>query len=75
MKALLLTTDSYGGYGGIALYNRDFAAALAAHRDCEELVVVPRIVPNEPDSIPPKVRFVREAAHGNLAYLKTIRAL
>jgi glycosyltransferase involved in cell wall biosynthesis len=75
VKALLLTTDIYGGYGGIALYNRDFAAALATHPDCEELVVVPRIVPNEPRAIPPKVRFVREAAKGNLAYFKTIRAL
>ena len=75
MKALLLATDIYGGYGGIALYNRDFAAALAAHPDCEELVVVPRIVPHEPADIPPKVRFVAAAAKNNLAYLKTIRAL
>lgn len=75
MKALLLTTDIYGGYGGIALYNRDFAAAIASHPDCDELVVVPRIVPDRPEGIPPKVRFIAEAASGNLAYVRTIRAL
>ena len=75
MKVLLLTTDIYGGYGGIALYNRDFAAAVASHPDCEELVVVPRIVPNKPDGIPPKVRFVARASKNNLAYFRTIHAL
>ena len=75
MKVLLLTTDIYGGYGGIALYNRDFAAAVASHPDCEELVVVPRIVPNKPDGIPSKVRFVAEASRNNLAYFRAINAL
>jgi phosphatidyl-myo-inositol dimannoside synthase len=75
VKVLLLTTDIYGGYGGIALYNRDFAAAIASHPDCEELVVVPRIVPNKPDGIPPKVRFVAQAARNNLAYFRAIHAL
>ena len=46
MKILLLATDVFGGYGGIALYNRDFVAALAGHPDCEEVVVVPRLIPN-----------------------------
>jgi len=30
MRVLLLSTDAYGGHGGIALYNRDIADALAA---------------------------------------------
>ncbi len=75
MKLLLLATDIYGGYGGIALYNRDFVAALASHPDCEEVVVVPRIIPNEPEHIPSNVRFVSEAAKSNLAYLRAINAL
>jgi glycosyltransferase involved in cell wall biosynthesis len=75
MKLLLLTTDIYGGYGGIALYNRDFAAALTEHPDCEELVVVPRLLPNPPEEIPAKVRFVAEAARNNIAYFRAVRAL
>jgi glycosyltransferase involved in cell wall biosynthesis len=75
LKILLLTTDIYGGYGGIALYNRDFAAAVATHPDCEELVVVPRLIPNVPEAIPSKVRFVAGAAKNNFAYFRAIRAL
>ncbi len=75
MKILHLATDIYGGYGGIALYNRDFAAALAAHPACEEVVVVPRIMPQTPEPVPPKVRFVSEAAKHNVAYFKAIHAL
>jgi phosphatidylinositol alpha-1,6-mannosyltransferase len=75
MKLLLLTTDIYGGYGGIALYNRDFAAALTEHPDCEELVVVPRLLPNPPEGIPARVRFVAEAARNNIAYFRAVHAL
>jgi len=75
MKILVLTTDIYGGYGGIALYNRDFAAALASHPECDELVVVPRLIPNAPGPIPPKVRFIAEAAKNNVAYFRAVRAL
>ncbi len=72
MKILLLCTDSYGGHGGIALYNRDLAAALAQRRDCEEVLVVPRIVRQEPGPVPEKVTFVAEAAGGAVAYTKAI---
>src|SRR5688572_28383042 len=48
MRVLLLCTDAYGGHGGIALYNRDLAEALAAHPDVEEVIVVPRVIRNEP---------------------------
>jgi glycosyltransferase involved in cell wall biosynthesis len=57
------------------LYNRDFAAAVAAHPDCEELVVVPRLIPNEPGPIPRNVRFVTRSARNNLAYFGAVRAL
>jgi glycosyltransferase involved in cell wall biosynthesis len=75
LRVLLLTTDIYGGYGGIALYNRDFAAAVASHPDCDELVVVPRLIPNTPEEIPSKVRFVAEAARNNAAYFRAVGAL
>lgn len=72
MKILLLCTDSYGGYGGIALYNRDLALALSRRDEVEEVVVIPRVMPNEPGDIPPKVRFVASAAGGRLAYLAAV---
>ena len=72
MRILFLCTDSYGGHGGIALYNRDLAEALAAREDVEEVTVVPRVIRSEPGEIPGKIRFVHEAARGNVAYLRAI---
>ncbi len=72
MKALLLCTDAYGGHGGIALYNRDLAEALAARPDCEEVLVVPRVIRSEPGPIPPKITFLADAARGPLHYMRAI---
>ena len=72
MRILLLCTDSYGGHGGIALYNRDLAEALAARDDVEEVTVLPRVIRGEPGEIPRKVRFLAEGASGNVAYLREV---
>ena len=69
MKVLLLTTDAYGGHGGIALYNRDLADAVASLPEVEKLVVVPRTMPFAPGPIPDKVKFVSRAAGGKLRYV------
>lgn len=72
MRVLLLCTDSYGGHGGIALYNRDLAEALAARPDCEEVIVVPRVIRREPREIPPKITFLADAARGPLSYMRAV---
>lgn len=72
MKILLLCTDSYGGHGGIALYNRDLAEALAARSDVEEVVIVPRITRSEVCGVPPKVTFHADAANGPAHYLRAV---
>jgi phosphatidyl-myo-inositol dimannoside synthase len=72
MKALLLCTDAYGGHGGIALYNRDLAEALAAREDVDEVIVVPRVIRSEVRNVPAKVTFHADAARGPLQYLRAI---
>src|SRR5688572_22508548 len=72
MRAVLLCTDAYGGHGGIALYNRDLAEALAARPDCEEVIVVPRVMRREPHEIPARVTFIAEAARGPVHYMRAI---
>ena len=74
MRIVHLGTDSYGGYGGIALYNRELIAALASHAEVAEVVVVPRLVPGAKEPLPPKVTFVERAARGKLAYMRALRA-
>jgi phosphatidylinositol alpha-1,6-mannosyltransferase len=68
-RALLLVTDAYGGVGGIAKFNRDFIAALAAMPECTEVVVVPRIAPELHDPVPRGVKFLAVAAGGKLRFI------
>jgi glycosyltransferase involved in cell wall biosynthesis len=75
MRILLLTTDAYGGHGGIALYNRDIADGLAEMSDVDEVVVVPRTMPFAPTGVPTKVRFLSKAAGSKSRYLRCSAAL
>ena len=72
MRVLVLCTDAWGGHGGIALYTRDLVGAIAAHPDCEEVVVLPRVVRGAIDGVPAKVRFIDSAARGNAAFVRTL---
>ena len=71
LRILLLTTDAYGGHGGIALYNRDIAEALAEIPEVDEAVVIPRNMPLAPEPIPGKIRFLPEATGGKANYIRT----
>lgn len=75
MRVLHIGTDSFGGHGGIALYNRDLIAAIASHPAVTQVVVVPRLLATAPEQLPSKVAFLEEAAGGRLAYLNTLRKL
>ena len=69
-KLLVLTPDAYGGRGGIALYNRDVIDGLASHPGVDQVVVLPRHVPDLPSHIPARVSFRKEAAGGKLRYAR-----
>jgi phosphatidylinositol alpha-1,6-mannosyltransferase len=75
VRILHLGTDSYGGYGGIALYNRELIAAMASHPSVDEVVVVPRIIVGPCEAIPENVTFVTAAARGRLAWLNALRKM
>jgi glycosyltransferase involved in cell wall biosynthesis len=73
VRILYLGTDSFGGYGGIALFNREFISALTSHPACEEVVVLPRLIPRQVETLPDKVTFLSGAAKGKIAYLRALR--
>lgn len=75
LRILLLTTDAYGGHGGIALYNRDIVEALAEMPEVAEIVVIPRNMPLPPERIPEKVRFLSAAVNGKGRYVRTALGL
>lgn len=75
MRVLVLTTDAYGGNGGIALYNRDLVDALSAFPEVEEVVVVPRNLHFTPTDVPARVSFHTEGTGGKVAFLRTAFAV
>lgn len=68
---LALVTDGYGGYGGIAAYNRDIFDALCLDPRVAEVVIVPRAIVAEVTGLPAKARLERGAAGGSRAFMTT----
>jgi len=75
LRILFLTTDAYGGHGGIAYYNRCLSEALAGMAEVDEVVVVPRVMRFADAVIPPKIRFIAQSAGSKARYLRTILSL
>jgi phosphatidylinositol alpha-1,6-mannosyltransferase len=67
MNVLALMTDAFGGYGGIAQYNRDLVGALAQIPQIERIEILPRIAPDAVGLLPDKV-VQHPARFGKLAY-------
>jgi phosphatidylinositol alpha-1,6-mannosyltransferase len=72
MRILVLVSEAFGGHGGIAKFNRDLLAALCAYPGIEEVVGVPRLVPESPGVLPAKLNYVTSAVGGKLHYVKTL---
>ena len=75
MRVVHIGTDSFGGHGGIALYNRELIAAIASHPAVDQVTVVPRLVSGPLEPLPEKVTFLNAAAQGKFAYFQAIRSL
>ena len=56
MNVLALVTDAFGGFGGIAQYNRDLLTALAQCADRSRVVVLPRLGRADQSELPTGVR-------------------
>lgn len=69
MRVLLLTTDAYGGHGGIALYNRDIAEALVEMPGVSEVVIMARNMPLPAEPIPEKICFLEDSVGGKARYI------
>ena len=56
LRVLALVTDAFGGYGGIAQYNRDFLSALAVCEGVGEVIVLPCAGARPKSALPPGVQ-------------------
>lgn len=58
MNILILTHEAYGGYGGIALYNRDLVDAFSQSTYCKKLTLIPLHYQSSDESIPDTISHV-----------------
>jgi len=56
MRVLALVTDAFGGFGGIARYNRDLLTALAQCDAGNRIVILPRLASGDAIALPKGVR-------------------
>jgi phosphatidyl-myo-inositol dimannoside synthase len=70
VRFLVLTIDAFGGYGGIAEYNRQLITALCEYPRCEKVVAIPRSIDFSIGATPQNLSYMTEAARGKLSYLK-----
>ncbi len=72
-RLLVLTSDAFGGYGGISVYNRDLLMALCSLPDCSEVVAIPRSIPAPLDEVlPEKLTYVTTGLHGKHKYIMAV---
>lgn len=69
MRFLVLVTDAFGGRGGIAKFNQDLLVALCNYPGCDEVVALPRAVPDQIPLLPPRLSYWIAAASGKAAYV------
>ena len=71
-RILYLVTDAFGGYGGIALYNRDFLEALCSYGDALEVVALPRVVSDTMQALPHRLTYDTSGLGGKGRYAKAV---
>lgn len=76
MKILALLPDAYGGFGGIAQYNRDLLDALSASEPVEAIVSLTRHAPDPGYALPAKLsEFILPGNPARYAMAAAARAL
>jgi phosphatidylinositol alpha-1,6-mannosyltransferase len=69
----MLLTDGFGGFGGIAKFNRDFTQALDASSVVARVYAFPRLIPHPIEElIPEAVVYDRKAARGKFAFFRRL---
>jgi glycosyltransferase involved in cell wall biosynthesis len=68
VNVLILTTDAFGGIGGIAQYNRDLICAIDSSHKIQSITVLTRNLPLETFDRKNKIRILKRSALGRFHY-------
>lgn len=71
MRVLFLTTDAFGGHGGVSKYNIDLLTALCSYPNCHEVVAIPRKAPGEYGTLPKKLNY-HMVGESKFDYIKSV---
>lgn len=71
-RILTLLPDAYGGRGGIAKFNRDLLWSMCSAPEVDQVIAVPRHMPDIPDGVPAKLRWDTNGVGGKGSYLRAI---
>jgi phosphatidylinositol alpha-1,6-mannosyltransferase len=72
MRIVALLTDAYGGFGGIAMYNRDLLEAMCGHGRVEQVQAFPRKITHPVEPMPARLDYRREASGGVVAFARAV---
>ena len=68
LRILALVPDAFGSHGGISKFSRDLLSALCASPDCAEVVVLPRLMPAAPGTLPAKLTWITTGLGGKVRF-------
>jgi phosphatidyl-myo-inositol dimannoside synthase len=69
VRILAIIPEAFGGFGGIAAYNRDLLTALAESQLCEKVTVLPRLIRHPPTApLPLRTELREKAANSRVRY-------
>jgi glycosyltransferase involved in cell wall biosynthesis len=71
MRFLAIVPEAFGGFGGIAAYNRDFLTAIAELQLCEKVTVLPRLI-RQPPTLPPRVELLEKGANSRIRFVREL---
>ena len=69
MRFLAIVPEAFGGFGGIAVYNRDFLTALSELPSCEKVTVLPRLIRHAGATLPLRIELLEKAANSRVRYV------
>ena len=68
MRFLAIVPEAFGGFGGIAVYNRDLLTALTELSLCEKVTVLPRLIREPTGRVPARIEVREKAANSRVRY-------
>jgi len=71
-QVLMLLSDAFGGFGGIAKFNRDFLTALCASPNIDRVMAIPRVASEKSEPLPPKLTYATSALGGKSQFIRAV---